>query len=346
MIRSSNSPGLLDLLHQLLDPLLELAPVLGAGHHAGEVQGQQPLIQQILRHVAHDDLPGQALGDGGLAHAGLTDQAGVVLGAAGQDLDHPLDLLVPADHRIQPAGAGVGGQVPGELLQGLVLAAVVLPGGGGAGAAAAGGLAPGCLTELLHQGRIQLPGVHTGGAQDTDRHVVALPEDTGQQVLRAHVVVAAPHGVLHGQLHHPLGAGGQALSRIAAGESGAHALLDDLHDHVIGEARLGQDGVGHALLFPDQAQQQVFRAHIAVAQLTGRLLGKPQGLFRPGRKLVFIHMLLPSFLWESPDHLLFFCSLWAASRDLIWSRSSAARSKFSWWTAFFISIFRAFSCRR
>src|SRR5699024_12404801 len=68
-------------------------------------------------------------------------------------------------------------------------------------------------------------------------------------------------------------------------------------------SRLGQDGVGHALLFPDQAQQQVLRAHVAVAQLTGRLLGKPQGLFRPGRKLVFIHMLLPSFLWESPDHL-------------------------------------------
>ena len=95
---------------------------------------RRPLVQHLVGHIAHDDLPGQALGDGGLAHAGLTDQAGVVLGAAGENLDHPLDLPVPADDRVQLAGPGVGGQVPGELLQGLVLA-VILLGGAGAGAA-------------------------------------------------------------------------------------------------------------------------------------------------------------------------------------------------------------------
>ena len=42
-----------------------------------------------------DDALGQALGDGGLAHARLADEAGVVLLAAVQDLDDPLDLLSP-----------------------------------------------------------------------------------------------------------------------------------------------------------------------------------------------------------------------------------------------------------
>ena len=83
-----------DLLQQLLNPLLKLTPVLGARHHAAEVQGQKALVQHLVGYVAHNDLPGQTLSDGGFAHTGLTDQAGVVLGAAGQDLDDPLDLVI------------------------------------------------------------------------------------------------------------------------------------------------------------------------------------------------------------------------------------------------------------
>ena len=78
-----------------------------------------------------------------------------------------------------------------------------------------------------------MPGVYAGGSQDTDRHVVALPQNARQQVLGAHVVVAAPDRVLHGDLHHPLGPGGETLGGVAAGQPGTHALFDDLHDHVI-----------------------------------------------------------------------------------------------------------------
>ena len=66
---------------------------------------------------------------------------------------------------------------------------------------------------------------------------------------------------------------------------------------------------GHPFALTGQAQQQVLRAHVAVAQLTGCLLGKPQGLLRPGRKFVLIHSVLPSFPWESPVYLFSFCSL-------------------------------------
>ena len=50
-----------------------------------------------------DDLLGEALDDGGLANARLTEQDGVVLRAAAEDLDHPLDLELPPDDGIELA---------------------------------------------------------------------------------------------------------------------------------------------------------------------------------------------------------------------------------------------------
>jgi len=38
--------ALLDLVQDGLEPLLELAAVLGPGHHRGQVQGDQPLAAQ------------------------------------------------------------------------------------------------------------------------------------------------------------------------------------------------------------------------------------------------------------------------------------------------------------
>ncbi len=51
----------------------------------------------------------QPLDDGRLAHAGLPDQHGIVLGAPGQHLDGAPDLLVAADHGIElTLGRGFG----------------------------------------------------------------------------------------------------------------------------------------------------------------------------------------------------------------------------------------------
>ena len=45
------------------------------------------LVLEPLGHVAANDALGQPFDDGGLAHARLADQHGVVLGAPRQDLD-------------------------------------------------------------------------------------------------------------------------------------------------------------------------------------------------------------------------------------------------------------------
>ncbi len=104
-----------DVLEHRLQAFLELAAILGAGQQAAMSSDSTRLDFRLSGHLAVDDALGQALDDGGLAHAGFADEHRVVLGAALQDLDGAADLVVAADHRIELAGAGALGQVQGVL---------------------------------------------------------------------------------------------------------------------------------------------------------------------------------------------------------------------------------------
>ena len=106
-----------DLLEHALQALLEIAAVLGAGQQRAHVQRVDLRGLQDLGHFAARDAPGQALGDGGLAHAGLADQQRVVLAAAAQHLDDTLDLVLASDQGIDAAGQRGGVQVIGILIQ-------------------------------------------------------------------------------------------------------------------------------------------------------------------------------------------------------------------------------------
>ena len=113
--------GLLDLLQDGLQAVLELAAVLGAGDHGAEVERDHALVLQALGHVAHVDAAGESLDDRGLADAGFADQDRVVLRAPGEDLDDAADLFVASDDGVDLAAAGEVRQVAGVALQGLVL---------------------------------------------------------------------------------------------------------------------------------------------------------------------------------------------------------------------------------
>ena len=110
------APGA-DLLEDLLQPLLEVAPVPGAGHQGAQVEGVELLALEGVGHVVGHDALRQALDDGGLAHAGLADEDGVVLGAAGQHLHDPLDLALAADDRVELLLPGQLGEVAAELVE-------------------------------------------------------------------------------------------------------------------------------------------------------------------------------------------------------------------------------------
>ena len=109
--------GVLDLLEDGLQPLLELAPELGSGDERAEIERDDPLVLEPLGHVAADDPLGEPLGDGRLADTRLTDQDRVVLGAPRQDLDDAPDLVVAPDDRVELARARLGGQVAAVLLE-------------------------------------------------------------------------------------------------------------------------------------------------------------------------------------------------------------------------------------
>ncbi|GLE51007.1 hypothetical protein ATCCBAA256_05940 [Mycobacterium montefiorense] len=114
-------PGrVLDVVEHGLEPLFELAAILRAGHHRSEVQADDGLVAQAVRHIAGHDALGQSLDDRGLADAGLADQHRIVLGATGEHLHDAPNLVVPADNRIEFAFAGQLGQVGGVLLQCLI----------------------------------------------------------------------------------------------------------------------------------------------------------------------------------------------------------------------------------
>ena len=112
--------ALLHLIQDALQTLLELAAVLCASHQSTHVQAEHGAVFQVLRHIAPDDPLGQTLGDGRLADARLTDEAGVVLRLTGQDADDIPNFLVTANDGVQLLLAGQVNEVLTILLQGIV----------------------------------------------------------------------------------------------------------------------------------------------------------------------------------------------------------------------------------
>ena len=108
----------LHLFNDFLQSFLELAPVLGACDQCAHVQGDEPLALECLRDFSACDALGQTLNDCGLADARLTGEHRVVLGAAAEYLDHPLDFLLAPDHRVQLVGPCEVCQIRAELVQG------------------------------------------------------------------------------------------------------------------------------------------------------------------------------------------------------------------------------------
>ncbi|OQC18873.1 MAG: hypothetical protein BWX69_03180 [Planctomycetes bacterium ADurb.Bin069] len=106
-----------DLAEHGLEPFLELAAELGAGHQRAHVEGEDGLVLEPLGHVAPHDALREPLDDGGLADAGFADQDRIVLGLAGEHANRAADFGVAADDGLQLALAGQSHQIETVLLQ-------------------------------------------------------------------------------------------------------------------------------------------------------------------------------------------------------------------------------------
>ena len=106
-----------DLVDHVLQPLLELAAVLRACHHPGEIELYDATSGQCLGNLVVDDALRDALDDRRLADPGIADQRGVVLRAPREDLYRLLDFIGTADDRVELALAGHVGEVATVLVQ-------------------------------------------------------------------------------------------------------------------------------------------------------------------------------------------------------------------------------------
>ena len=92
--------GLLQRLDDRLDALLEVAAVARAGEHRAHVERVDGRALERSGDLAALDLERQALGDGGLADAGVAHEERVVLLAPREDLDDAQDLVLAPDERV------------------------------------------------------------------------------------------------------------------------------------------------------------------------------------------------------------------------------------------------------
>jgi len=251
-----------ELLHDGLEALLELAAVLRPGHDQRQVQRDDAFVGEERRDLAVDDPLGQPLHDGRLADTRLADEHRIVLGAAAQDLNHPVQLVVAADEGIQLPAEGALGQIAGEFVddEGILLLAGRL-------ARLLGGL--GRTDGIADDGEPQplLVQQPAGGG-------LFLPQQAEQDVLGPHKLVAQQLRLLRGVVQHPLGI---ARQRDLDGRGDLipqpRLALDRLAQRF--ERRLPlREEAAELLVLPNQAEEDVLGIDGAAAQLTRFIPGE------------------------------------------------------------------------
>ena len=263
-----------DLLEDGLEPVLELAAVLGAGDQRADVERDHAPVAQRVGDVAGDDPLCQPLDDRGLADARLADQDGVVLGAAREHLDHAPDLVVAPDDRVELPLLGGLGQVAPVGLERLVLVLGVLVGH------------PMRPAHLL-DGRRQLiaRGADVG---------LRIGSQSEQQVLGRDVLVAHAARLVVGALEQ-FDQGG-AERRGGAGRAGYRGeLVGGLVGAAPDALRIGagalQDRNDDAGLLLEQGEQEMRRGHLRVVTGAGKPLRRGKRLLGLDCESISLHRL-------------------------------------------------------
>ncbi len=256
-------PCLTDLFNEPLDAALKLAAELGASHQGSEIQQIDLLVQELIGDVTLGDLHGKPLGDGRLAHTGFADEAGVVLLPAVQDLDDPLDLLVPADHAVQLTAPGAVGQVDAVVVKELLFAVLRLFRTAALGRAG-GVFLPGRIGGILIVCPEQAVQKRECGSLTLVLLAVILPflRVLGDQTLQ-------PLGILE-HIHHLVG---QVVQILIGDAHALHHIVHGLHTHLSGALQAQALILGHAVFDPaDKDDGQIFLAFRAECWLhSGKL---------------------------------------------------------------------------
>jgi len=211
-----------------------------------------------------------------LSYAGLTDEDGVVLGAAGQDLEHATDFLIAADDGVELAVAGLGIKVSGVFVQGfhrvLMAGAVGLP-----------------SLAQVQPGRLQRLGRDPGVLQDARCRAVD-GEQGGEQGVEGDVLVSGLTGGFHGLAQDLLCglAPGDIVLRLLEGGHAVEAPIGGLSDAGEADFEPVQQPAGEGVLSVEEGVQQVNRVHLGVPSVQREPLRFLQcGLGLEGKGVLF-----------------------------------------------------------
>ncbi len=266
---------LLDLGQHALQPLLEIAAVLGAGDQRAQVERVHGAVGQHVGHLALDDQPRQAFDQRGLADARLAHVQRVVLAAAAEDLHGALDLERAADQRVDAA----------FLRQLVEVGGVLLERGGAFRVALALGrrrrLVPRARGRVLGLGqavRDEIDDVEAGDllqAEQVGGVRVLLAEDRDQHVGDRNFLLAARLHVEHGPLQHALEAERGLHLAVVVLLQPRRRLLDEFLQLLAQPGRVraaGAQDLAH-LGRVDDGEQQVLDRHEFMAGFAGTLEG-------------------------------------------------------------------------
>ena len=117
---------LLYLIQYAFETFLKFTAVLRTGNHCAHIQFDQTLVGKSQRYIIFHDPPCETFYDCGFTNARFTDQNRIVLCLSGKDLDHPADLFISSDDRIDPSVFYILYQIMSVLLQGIKLAFIGL----------------------------------------------------------------------------------------------------------------------------------------------------------------------------------------------------------------------------
>jgi hypothetical protein len=258
-----------DLLGDLFEAFLEVTAVTAARNEGTEVKRVQLLVLQGLRDIPLDDGLGETFNDGGLTDAGLTDEYGVVLGTAREDLHHSLHLLLATDDRVKLPVAGSLREVAPELvenLRSLVRRRVVSAHGHRLLALIAREKLDHLLAHLVQIGT------------QLDEHLrcnaFTLADEAEQDVLRADVVVSELQCLTEAELKDLLRAGreGNVAGRLLL--TLANDVLHLLAHRVEGDVERLESLCCNAFTLVDQSEQDVLGADVVVVEHLGLFLGQ------------------------------------------------------------------------
>ena len=98
--KENEVPRPADLRQNVPDALFKLAAVFCPGQDTCHIEPVEPLSQKPLRRLSARQPLRQSLNDRGLSNAGLSDQSGIVLILAAENLLHLAELALPADDRL------------------------------------------------------------------------------------------------------------------------------------------------------------------------------------------------------------------------------------------------------